>query len=993
MKRRCLFGFLLGLLACLCAAGLAACDNGSDPGTPGESVTYTIAGAEDVYLKLSDTDYDFAEGVSVSASNGSAATLSVNDSAVKFGVAGTYDVVYSCGDQSVTVKAYVFALPAIADAEQGAIQSEYADVQANLYKGLTATDSLGQPLDIAVVEGTENPLYDERGIPQYGEHQITYSATDRVGQTTTYTRTFEVIVGQNTPSVTDGAVSADVADDVVSISVDLKGQPVSALYIGDVQVSDMSVTDGSIQITMDDLTEQHSVGEYDATLMTNGGYADFKFTLSDAKPMQLGWWGLDNWAYTAGTENCAFPVPEKLEPRQDISFEYALKSVGGTVLNSEDGLFTAPAQAGKYTLSVTYSRGQDSEIKDLSVYILTEEEKAATLARGDSLQNPDELPFTFGTEQINGGLLEGMGYTEDEGVGPAYKLSGRAAGGDQCFAFVLSGSADAFGGSDIDEKYKSVWIDIYYEGDSSGNHPWIHLETGLNDSDGYIKIPVMNRPTPGNDNILNTEKVRVYSIEADGSTGDYAAPQTGKWLRYAISLEDYRAAVTPFLWIGNEYGGTFYVRHAVLSEETIGEDLPLLNNGLGSSIGLNYDAPNLSVTGIAEETIGGRDVVSLTHDYTLNVQNSKPDLRSLALCFGILMDGRVHSAAVPDGYKMLTFEFYAEEGADLWFYFGYNGTNFVIESAKTSEAFCVYDESGNRIAVPAEDGWYTAEVSLDTARSCASGYIGLGIVDNTAGHKIAVDPLTLYYLPDEFVAAPTPDLPLRFNGVYGNIAPDYDTVLWGAEGTGYLFAENETVGGRSGIVTLQTLTHPGVGNDRRNRAIGFGKLGDNGGTSESGVPSGYNTLIFDLYATEGASISVLFGNTSARGGYVIVDLAENSAVRAYSIETGEYLASVPANTWVRIVVDLSLYRECLPANGGNYARLAVCNNAAGTSISVDPLSVVYSANKAETAALALSESGACGSFGRYCETALYNDGDTSYNYTENDPVLYTTETI
>lgn len=979
MKRRYLFGFLLGLLACVCAAAFVACDNGSDPETPGDPVTYTITGAEDVYLKLSDAEYDFAEGVSVSASDGSAATLSVDDSAVNFGTAGAYDVVYSCGEQSVTVKAYVFALPVIADSEEGGITSEYAEVQANLYKGLTATDSLGSSLEIAVVEGTENPLYDERGIPQYGEHSVTYSATDRVGQTATYTRSFEVVVGEDTPVVTNESASADVADDTAVIAVDLKGQPLSALYIGDVQMSDFDVQEGTVRISVAQLAERYAVGKYDATLMTGGGYADFTFLLTDVKPMALDWFGLDNWVYTAGAENCAFPVPEKLAPRQDIAFGYALKSVGGgTVLSSENGSFTAPAQAGEYTLTVTYSRGQDSDTKDLSVYILTEAEAAATLARGDSLQNPDELPFCYKAEESNASLLDGMGYTEDEGVGPAYKLSGKAKNGDQSFAFVLSGSADSFGGSDIDDKYNTVWIDIYYAEDSTG-YPWLKLESGLNASDGYIKTSVTNRPTSGYDNILDTAKVRVYSIEADGSTGDYAAPQAGVWLRYAISLEDYRSAATPFLWIGNEYGGTFYVRHVMLSEESIGEDLPLLNNGFSSSIGLNYDAPNLQVTDITEETIGGRDVVSLTHDWTLNVNNSKNDLRSLALSFGILMEGRIQNAVIPDGYETFTFEFYAEEGADLWFYFGHDGS-FVLESAKTSDVFCVYDESGNRIAVPVEDGWCSAEVSLDTARACTT-YVHLGIIDNTAGHKIAVDPLTIFYRTEEFIPAPTPDLPVVYNGTNNAIAPYYDTVLYG--GSGYSFSENQTVDGRSGAVTLQTITNPGTGSDRRNRAVGFGALADNGGTTDASVPDLYNTLAFDLYAEEGASVSVLFGHASALGGFIIVDLSVGSAVRAYSLETGEYLTVLPADTWVHVVVDLTLYRACLPVNGGSYGRLAVCNNVAGTSISIDPSSVVYSVNEAEKATLALADNGEYGNVGRYFEMVFYREEGVAYNYTDN----------
>lgn len=949
---------LLAVLAVCFAAFAAAGCNDPEPGPgpePGPSVTYTVEGAQDRYFKLSDTAFDFSAGVTAKGSDGSAKAVTVDSSKVAFGTAGSYNVVYSYGDVSVTKKAYVLGLPTLKASEgTGAIESEYAEVQKNLYAGLVATDSLGETLDIAVVEGTDNPLYDERGIPQYGVHEVTYSATDRVGQTTEFTRTFTVKTGENTP-VISGTPSADVADETAVLEIDLKGNAVSAFFIGDTQFTEFSVQGGELSIALSDLLETYAVGTYDATVMTNGGYADFTFEITDEKPIALGYFGLDNWTYETGKASM-FPVPEKSSPRQDVTFSFALKKGGAEVLTSTDGTFTAPA-AGVYTLTVTGTRSStdDSVEKILNVYVLTAEEFASTLARGDSLQNVEELPFSYKTIEQNAENLSDSGYAEDEGIGPAYKMhtASGAGGGDQCQAFVLSGSSTAFGGSDIDAKYKAVTFELYFAAEET-KLPWIMMISGLTASEGYIKTPVTNRNSMGYVNSADTRYVRVYEINADGSRGRLANPSPNGWYRYEVSLAEYRGAATPFLWIGNEYGGSFYVRRVALSESAVNEDsLPILNNGNASNFGRNADAGAYwsdKVTFAENQSAGGRSgVVTLTH--TLSDPGDANIGRGMALSFGIdAGNDCVTNSDVPTGFRTLTFEFYAESGADIRFYYGYDGKNTLFESAATSDKFCIYDSEGVRIASPAADGWYTAEVDLAPYYACASGGYGrMGILEFRTNRILAIDPQTAFYTKDEFVPAPTPEVRLNVtdNGIYGNIKPYFDIATYGNAGTGYTFMENQSVGGRESTVTLATLTNPGEGNDRRNRAIGFGTLAmavvENDSVADSGVPDGFSTMVFDLYAEEGAELSFLFGHAESLGGFVISELTDTTKFRLYAIgadgATGETLAAVPAEQWFRVVVNLADYRTCV---SGSYGRLAICNSGVGASISVDPAAAYYS---------------------------------------------------
>lgn len=65
-----------------------------------------ITGAKDIYLLTDATEYDFLQGVTGTL-DGVAAPVRVDSSKVEFGTPGTYDVVYTLGNASVTVKVHI----------------------------------------------------------------------------------------------------------------------------------------------------------------------------------------------------------------------------------------------------------------------------------------------------------------------------------------------------------------------------------------------------------------------------------------------------------------------------------------------------------------------------------------------------------------------------------------------------------------------------------------------------------------------------------------------------------------------------------------------------------------------------------------------------------------------------------------------------------------------------------------------------------------------
>lgn len=247
MKKR---GMLLTLL-CLAFvfAGLVAC--GDNPGKG------TIVGAkEEIILKASETSYDFSAGVTGTL-NGEAAQVKVDSSAVQFGVPGSYNVVYTLGDKTVTTTVKIYGTPTITapDAEQS-----YADV-LKWTVGVTATDSFGQALELLTTLPAD---YREGDLLEYGkEYTVSYKTMDAAGNEASATRKLTVseqgrpVFDAETLTLTefDGTVAFDTS--------------------GIVKVLDSS------KIEVLDLFVKNSTGvfSYNPEYFASAGAKDYSFTL------------------------------------------------------------------------------------------------------------------------------------------------------------------------------------------------------------------------------------------------------------------------------------------------------------------------------------------------------------------------------------------------------------------------------------------------------------------------------------------------------------------------------------------------------------------------------------------------------------------------------------------------------------------------------------------------------------------------------------------
>lgn len=247
MKKR---GMLLTLLCLVFVfAGLVAC--GDNPGKG------TIVGAkEEIILKASETSCDFSAGVTGTL-NGEAAQVEVDSSAVQFGVPGSYNVVYTLGDKTVTTTVKIYGTPTITapDAEQS-----YADV-LKWTVGVTATDSFGQDLEVVTTLPAD---YKEGDLLEYGkEYTVSYKTMDAAGNEASATR--KLTVSEQGRPVFD-AETLTLTEFDGTVALDTSGI-VKVLDSSKTEVSDLFVKDSA------------GVLSYNPEYFAFAGTKDYSFTL------------------------------------------------------------------------------------------------------------------------------------------------------------------------------------------------------------------------------------------------------------------------------------------------------------------------------------------------------------------------------------------------------------------------------------------------------------------------------------------------------------------------------------------------------------------------------------------------------------------------------------------------------------------------------------------------------------------------------------------
>ncbi len=263
MKKKTSYLIVL-VLAFLFAITGAACNGNEDDGnkpTPEQpKAEYRIDGAEDVSLGYTVTEYDFLQNVT-GTKDGAAEEVTADTTSVVFGTAGTYTVKYTCGDAEETITVKIYGLPTfVGEARYEAVYSENLDILAEI----EAKDSFGESLEVTTNSDFDK---DDLGRIKYGEHTVRYYATDVLGQTNTFDRTYVVTKPDGLDFsdivVTAESPKAEVAIDEKTLS--------SISYKGNLlDVSEYTVKGGVLSLSA--FVMKNGVGTYDFDLTFQEGY-------------------------------------------------------------------------------------------------------------------------------------------------------------------------------------------------------------------------------------------------------------------------------------------------------------------------------------------------------------------------------------------------------------------------------------------------------------------------------------------------------------------------------------------------------------------------------------------------------------------------------------------------------------------------------------------------------------------------------------------------
>lgn len=391
------------ILSALCVLflmlGIVGCTQGEE-----EAKEAVITGAEDVILKAEDTSYDFSKGVSGTL-DGAAAEVAVDSSDVEFGKAGEYEVVYTLGDESVTVKVYIYGMPVLIaeDATQ-----KYSDaVQWTV--GVSAKDSFGKDLEVQYTP----PQLAVEGMPEYNKaYTVTYTATDAAGNMATKTRT--VTVSEDGRPVFE---PAEFSLTNVNGSVSVEGDLIAALKDG-VEVNPfVQGADGSIFFSGDYFLEL-GAGEYTFTLVTSAGYNDFVVTVDAGDAMgALEYDDITNYIFT-GEELADLPKATSAPSNAyKYSYLYEIVDEDGTAVPVEEFV---PSE-GNYTYRISAKLSDDDEwtVVDEQAFFLRD--TGADVI--DLAISPQNINFFRPSYEYGAGISFVESVTIDGDTSPAYRFT------------------------------------------------------------------------------------------------------------------------------------------------------------------------------------------------------------------------------------------------------------------------------------------------------------------------------------------------------------------------------------------------------------------------------------------------------------------------------------------------------------------------------------------------------------------------------------------
>ena len=259
---------ILALCAFLAAFGFA-CNNEKDPSSSGPVITGV---KEVINISESVSEYDFAEGVSAEF-NGESVAVSIDYSAVRFGISGEYSVTYSAGESRKTTAVRIYGEPVLA--LSGKLDVTYAEAYGGILSKTkeVVKDSFGEYLDVEIL----NLAKDEFDKISYGEKSVTVKAEDCTGNE----KEFDIVIN----------ILSEDKPVFENLSVDIS-ELTTFFYIGnsellhllndgaEVDPSDYFTRNGYVMLEEQYLREI-GAGEYNLEAVLSSGWGTFSLTVTD----------------------------------------------------------------------------------------------------------------------------------------------------------------------------------------------------------------------------------------------------------------------------------------------------------------------------------------------------------------------------------------------------------------------------------------------------------------------------------------------------------------------------------------------------------------------------------------------------------------------------------------------------------------------------------------------------------------------------------------
>ena len=327
----------------------------------------TFVGLSDVYLKTSDTTFDFLSDVYVDRYNGHQAP-EYDASAVTFGTQGSYTVQYTYKNLKASRNVIIMGVPTLNVGTNLSLDYSEAVLENALLQNVMASDCFGKALTVTI---DDDGGFIQDGTVALGTFTVKYSATDAAGQTVSGSRTVTV-TGTPDPEFNVSSVTYDYSSDkALTLSLSLKGKQLSSVKIGDttLDASKYTYEAGILNFDTASLYAAYHTGSFTVTAVTTGGNAVMSLTLTDN---ELPVYNLssdmkNNSLYLVG-ESIALPKAVKGETYQNIAIEYVLLKDGASATFDETAHNISNAAAGDYTFTVTVKNVGNSEKISVCVY-------------------------------------------------------------------------------------------------------------------------------------------------------------------------------------------------------------------------------------------------------------------------------------------------------------------------------------------------------------------------------------------------------------------------------------------------------------------------------------------------------------------------------------------------------------------------------------------------------------------------------------------------